>query len=916
MTVPAIATFDDWSFDLVDSDGTPLCPLDTSIIDIKGVAIPGVASHRLESCTFSILDSSLAAPYFSLTSLQFIRMVPYGDASQALWGVIGKPKYKYDQRGRRDVIEVTAVGVEQLLKSRVIYHNNGGTIEAINITAGKADDFAKKLVRYTALAGTCTDDIDGNSRDWTWGTLAVEADASEIPTDATLSYRGGLLYDVLKTLGDKYSFDWELRPTVAGGAMTFTFNTKYPRGGNDRSKDNTDGHNEVVINDFAAMVPSASAWRDWFGMINAQHGKNGTIVEIDATSITSWGRWEGLGNAKNDDELNLELENLGIKEGSEFEFEAAATASQCRWLAEYFVGDLVTRNNTRLGIAAADDTIAAITFSFPNRVLKLEIRWGDKEPTYTEKKSGGKTRPRPDDFIYPDYRTPVGVGAANAEGTDDGIVRNDHVHKSTLEADDTNETTPTAAGITSVLGGTNIATAIVGSDLVISGTGAAAASFAAPALTFGAANVIGASGDVLHTDSVVQLQYATDGGTVSPGAANTLTVVGGTGASTAGAGSTVTVNTVWQRGVAPGEAALYPTTADDALALANDFYMYSDAIGGAQTIGLDNSLGGAHFTGWINAGDTTLATPLEGIRLTHNVAHPDLGLRNSGTLMVALRSATGSIDVYQGGDLTLRSDASTVVFSVDGATGSTVWGAGATWTIESDEYTLPTDYPTASGMAMICTDAGVMSWGTYSLRDDLGTEVAFSTGRALPIVGDDYLISTVAVQVNQGGTLYDALQVRLDPDVIWTVFEHDLLSASHSDTVTDTVVAGDLVIGNATPAWDRLAGGSQYDMLVFGAALPEWEAIANLAGAGLDAAIGVLEVGAGTGITVNADDVAITATGVGAATYGDATHVAQVAVNLQGQITAASDVAIQCAAVVQAGEPATTWVGQIWADTT
>lgn len=53
-----------------------------------------------------------------------------------------------------------------------------------------------------------------------------------------------------------------------------------------------------------------------------------------------------------------------------------------------------------------------------------------------------------------------------------------------------------------------------------------------------------------------------------------------------------------------------------------------------------------------------------------------------------------------------------------------------------------------------------------------------------------------------------------------------------------------------------------------------------------------LAVGAGTGITVNADDVAITTTGVTADTYGDAANIPQIAVNAQGQITSATEVAV------------------------
>jgi len=52
-----------------------------------------------------------------------------------------------------------------------------------------------------------------------------------------------------------------------------------------------------------------------------------------------------------------------------------------------------------------------------------------------------------------------------------------------------------------------------------------------------------------------------------------------------------------------------------------------------------------------------------------------------------------------------------------------------------------------------------------------------------------------------------------------------------------------------------------------------------------------LNVGAGTGITSNANDVAITNTGVTAATYGSATAIPVITVNAQGQITVATTAA-------------------------
>src|SRR3990167_11444938 len=47
-------------------------------------------------------------------------------------------------------------------------------------------------------------------------------------------------------------------------------------------------------------------------------------------------------------------------------------------------------------------------------------------------------------------------------------------------------------------------------------------------------------------------------------------------------------------------------------------------------------------------------------------------------------------------------------------------------------------------------------------------------------------------------------KVLLDGDV--TGGSHTILSATHTDTVAAAVVRGDLMIGNSTPAWARVAG--------------------------------------------------------------------------------------------------------------
>lgn len=63
-------------------------------------------------------------------------------------------------------------------------------------------------------------------------------------------------------------------------------------------------------------------------------------------------------------------------------------------------------------------------------------------------------------------------------------------------------------------------------------------------------------------------------------------------------------------------------------------------------------------------------------------------------------------------------------------------------------------------------------------------------------------------------------------DVSWAdppaAATHDLLSATHGDTLAGAVASGDIIYGNNTPKWARLAKGSDGQVLTLASGLPSW----------------------------------------------------------------------------------------------
>jgi hypothetical protein len=448
MTIPAIITLEQCEMVLYNSAGTILCerPLNLVVTELEGKVLPGVTAPQLDHLRFSIPATEEEAALFTIATLKdnlrIVSLTFCGDATTTLWGVVVKASRVYS--GYHTRVDIALKGTEYLLHARECYIWAGEALP-ISIVSGKADDYAKKIVRYTMLPGTCGNDADGNSRDWDFGgTLVVEADAGECTDVISLDVNQGWVDNVINDLHAQYTFDYELRPSISGGAITWTFRTKAPRGGEDRTVGNSDGNDPVIINDIAGMIPGGEYHWQMLERVTALHGSGKTVVETDATGITEMGRWEGSVNTITAEDTKIALGKRGDKSGASFSFEALGVNGQCAWMQHFNVGDLVTRNNTILGLASESDTIAALAFILDAKEKRLipQITWGEPEGNIIDRlksssSGGGWADPMPD--MPPLMRiggTPLSIAGSNITGTLSTVeaLPYDHQHKGVLKA--------------------------------------------------------------------------------------------------------------------------------------------------------------------------------------------------------------------------------------------------------------------------------------------------------------------------------------------------------------------------------------------------------------------------------------------------------------------------------------------------
>jgi hypothetical protein len=263
----------------------------------------------------------------------------------------------------------------------------------------------------------------------------------------------------------------------------------------------------------------------------------------------------------------------------------------------------------------------------------------------------------------------------------------------------------------------------------------------------------------------------------------------------------------------------------------------------------------ATLTGAETLTNKTLTTPT--IASFANAAHSHLNAAGGGTITAAaisdLATAAVAFSNKTGGISQWTNDSGYVLPTV--TTLSSLVSIG----------TITTGTWTATVVAGQYGGTGIANTGkTITLGGNLTTSGAFATtltvtaatGVTLPTTGTLATLAGAEAFTNKTGNIsqwtndasYTTLAAVAGVGYLTSVTAHNVLSATHGDTLTASVVRGDLVIGNSTPKWARLAVGA---------------ANAVLSSDGTDIA---WQASTGTGNNVRATSPALTTPDIGVAT--------------------------------------------------
>lgn len=267
------------------------------------------------------------------------------------------------------------------------------------------------------------------------------------------------------------------------------------------------------------------------------------------------------------------------------------------------------------------------------------------------------------------------------------------------------------------------------------------------------------------------------------------------------------------------------------------------------------------------------------------------GVTSNSTVIIS--GGTGITVTNTGGNITIASTNSADIEAVsagDGLTGGGASGAvtlnvgaGAGITVNADNVALST--------------SGVVA-GTYGNASAVSQLVIDAYGRTTSAAN-----VPISISASQVSDFTSATNTAIDAKVsggAGLTYSSGVLAVGAGDGVivnADSVEVNVAYIRNQFSALSPLsynAAIGQFSISEVGD-ISEVVAGDGLTGGGTSGSV-TLNIGAGTGITVNADNVALSTSGVTAGTYGSAGSVSQIVVDTYGRTTSATNVAISISA--------------------
>lgn len=726
-----------------------------------------------------------------------------------------------------------------------------GALDEEGLTrTGLVDDAIKWMVRRTHGALSSNTPTSGLPRQMPG--FIIAADKSESPDNVLLLANGQDMYEFVQQTCKRYQVDFDV---YFDDNYDMVFQTWWPRRGVDHTEGNP-ARRAIIFTDEQGSFTKQQYGTDTSDLKTVAYDRLATKDQAaGATRRDSFGLREFVVNSGDDVEIGVGLEGRDLQEFYKLSDYVEQESQQ--WRVHWKVGDEITWNSIRMGYGPHNATVSKVTAEIDREGYEhLTPTFGYEPDVLDKMRGGGKGRDDPGYtaptiwHIYGDTPTNLDPDDANAigvvgdgatiastevaatnrivletipagfpfvppkitfsdaaiEGIADSVIRSDATLLLQIRTPGPIDVPPVfgadPGNAWSFVNGVNInITGVNATGVITFGTtGPAAATFVAPAFTYGAGNVIGASGNVVHSDSVLALGITCDdANTVYPDAAdnNEWDVIGGTGCQTVGAvANTVKIDTVWVRADlrtgGGGQTGLYPT---DMAGGYGEAVVIGSAVGTTDegawvNVFLDTKL---DVLGHIRVGRALYATnnsvAIWGISAARGTVHI-----LDGTL--AVDGAGGSaciLDVFDGNTPRIKLDADNAnpsfvqtFFEIQDAAAAIAHTFNATTGV----VTLNAQRLAAGDFSVLAQAAGVTILGTDANTRNLILNNVTHLWPAVDAAGA--LISNGAGVLSWGAPVPAA---------------HNLLSAQHGDTVASAMTRGDLVVGTAG-GWDDLPIGA------------------------------------------------------------------------------------------------------------